>query len=49
MTTPFVHLRVHSEFSLVDGLVRIKPYIQRLTAHSNGRMQAPHASLAFSH
>ncbi len=31
MTTPFVHLRVHSEFSLVDGLVRIKPYIQRLT------------------
>ena len=23
MTTPFVHLRVHSEFSLVDGIVRI--------------------------
>ncbi len=25
MSVPFVHLRVHSEFSLVDGLVRIKP------------------------
>ncbi|MDR9439198.1 MAG: DNA polymerase III subunit alpha [Halomonas sp.] len=28
MTTPFVHLRVHSEFSLVDGLVRLKPLVQ---------------------
>jgi DNA polymerase-3 subunit alpha len=27
MTTPFVHLRVHSEFSLVDGLVRVKPLV----------------------
>ncbi|MCH9692689.1 MAG: DNA polymerase III subunit alpha [Gammaproteobacteria bacterium] len=27
MTQPFVHLRVHSEFSLVDGLVRIKPMV----------------------
>ncbi|WP_211825608.1 DNA polymerase III subunit alpha [Kistimonas asteriae] len=27
MTTQFVHLRLHSEFSLVDGLVRIKPLI----------------------
>ena len=25
MTTEFIHLRLHSEFSLVDGLVRIKP------------------------
>ena len=25
MSAGFVHLRVHSEFSLVDGLVRIKP------------------------
>ncbi|MET0379528.1 MAG: DNA polymerase III subunit alpha [Spongiibacteraceae bacterium] len=24
MTKPFVHLRVHSEYSLVDGLVRVK-------------------------
>ncbi|ALM51351.1 DNA polymerase III subunit alpha [Halomonas huangheensis] len=28
MSVPFVHLRVHSEFSLVDGLVRLKPYIK---------------------
>ena len=25
MTTTFVHLRLHSEYSLVDGLVRLKP------------------------
>jgi DNA polymerase III subunit alpha len=27
MTTPFVHLRVHTEYSLVDGLVRLKPLL----------------------
>ncbi|WP_148253288.1 DNA polymerase III subunit alpha [Aidingimonas lacisalsi] len=27
MTTPFVHLRVHTEFSLVDGLVKLKPLV----------------------
>ncbi|QJQ95044.1 MULTISPECIES: DNA polymerase III subunit alpha [Halomonadaceae] len=27
MTTLFVHLRVHSEYSLVDGLVRLKPLV----------------------
>ena len=27
--TDFVHLRLHSEYSLVDGLVRIKPLVQR--------------------
>ncbi|SEL35720.1 DNA polymerase III subunit alpha [Halomonas daqiaonensis] len=32
MTTPFVHLRVHSEFSLVDGLVRLKPLVQAAVA-----------------
>ena len=25
----FVHLRLHTEFSIVDGLVRIKPLIER--------------------
>lgn len=30
MSTPFVHLRTHSEFSLVDGLLRIKPLVSRL-------------------
>ncbi|MGR8933546.1 MAG: DNA polymerase III subunit alpha [Gammaproteobacteria bacterium] len=30
MQPAFVHLRLHSEFSLVDGTVRIKPLIKRL-------------------
>ncbi|TDQ38572.1 DNA polymerase III subunit alpha [Thiopseudomonas denitrificans] len=32
MAASFVHLRVHSEFSLVDGLVRIKPMVKALEA-----------------
>ncbi|MCB1732279.1 MAG: DNA polymerase III subunit alpha, partial [Halieaceae bacterium] len=28
--TEFVHLRLHTEYSLVDGLVRVKPLIQRV-------------------
>ncbi|MFT7128317.1 MAG: DNA polymerase-3 subunit alpha [Gammaproteobacteria bacterium] len=45
MTARFVHLRLHSEFSLIDGLVRIKPLMKAvkklempavaLTDHSN--------------
>ena len=31
MTLPFVHLRVHTEFSLVDGLVRLKPLLKTAT------------------
>lgn len=27
MTTRFVHLRLHTEYSLVDGVVRVKPLI----------------------
>lgn len=30
MKTPFVHLRVHTEYSLVDGLVRLKPLTKAL-------------------
>ncbi len=30
MAQTFVHLRVHSEYSLVDGLVRVKPLIGRV-------------------
>ncbi len=30
MEPAFIHLRVHSEYSLVDGLVRVKPLVARL-------------------
>ncbi len=33
MTTPFVHLRVHTEYSLVDGLARLKPLVKAAVAH----------------
>ena len=26
----FVHLRLHTEYSIVDGLVRIKPLVNRV-------------------
>ncbi len=29
MPTPFVHLHLHTEFSLVDGTVRIKALIEK--------------------
>jgi DNA polymerase-3 subunit alpha len=33
MSAPnFVHLRVHSEYSLVNGIVRIKPLIKAVKA-----------------
>ncbi len=32
MTASFVHLRLHTEFSLVDGLVRVKPLIKSVAA-----------------
>ncbi|MCG8314241.1 MAG: DNA polymerase III subunit alpha [Pseudomonadales bacterium] len=30
MTSSFVHLRTHTEFSLVDGLLRIKPFVAKV-------------------
>ncbi|QIB66699.1 DNA polymerase III subunit alpha [Kineobactrum salinum] len=30
--TDFVHLRLHTEYSLVDGLVRIKPLVERVAS-----------------
>ncbi|WP_138435502.1 DNA polymerase III subunit alpha [Marinobacter shengliensis] len=30
MAQTFVHLRVHSEYSMVDGLVRVKPLVSRV-------------------
>ncbi|MFC0268782.1 DNA polymerase III subunit alpha [Kushneria aurantia] len=32
MTTPFVHLRLHSEYSLTDGLIRLKALNKRAVA-----------------
>lgn len=32
MSVSFVHLRLHTEYSLVDGLVRIKPLVKALTS-----------------
>jgi DNA polymerase-3 subunit alpha len=32
MSCPFVHLRLHTEFSLQDGLVRIKPLVNKVAA-----------------
>ena len=28
--TPFVHLRLHTEYSLIDGLLRIRPALSRV-------------------
>ncbi|WP_198246219.1 DNA polymerase III subunit alpha [methane-oxidizing endosymbiont of Gigantopelta aegis] len=40
MKPAFVHLRIHSEFSLVDGIVRLKPLVKAL-----GDMNMPAAAL----
>ena len=32
MSATFVHLRLHTEFSLVDGLVRVKPLVKAVAA-----------------
>ena len=32
MAPEFVHLRLHSEYSLVDGLVRLKPLVEAVAA-----------------
>lgn len=35
MQPDFVHLRVHTEFSLVDGIVKIKPLVKKLAAQGS--------------
>ena len=32
MSANFVHLRLHTEYSLVDGLIRIKSLVKRVAA-----------------
>ncbi len=38
MPAPFVHLRLHSEFSVVDGLVRIEDAVQAAVADGQGAL-----------
>jgi DNA polymerase III subunit alpha len=33
MNTRFIHLRVHTEYSLIDGLVQIKPLVQEVAKY----------------
>jgi len=40
MQPKFIHLRLHSEFSLVDGIVKIKPLVKRLA-----ELQMPAAAI----
>ncbi len=31
MTSPFIHLRVHSDFSMMDGLNKVKPILEKVS------------------
>ena len=48
MQPEFIHLRVHSEFSLVDGIVRIKPLINRLVGFNMPAVALTEQSNLFS-
>ncbi len=41
MTASFVHLRLHTEYSLVDGLVRVKPLIKAVAGRACRRWRSP--------
>ena len=30
MSSPFIHLRVHSDFSMMDGLNKVKPILNKV-------------------
>ncbi|AXR05684.1 DNA polymerase III subunit alpha [Salinimonas sediminis] len=34
MTSPFIHLRVHSDYSMMDGLNKVKPILEKVCEHS---------------
>ena len=45
-TPPFVHLRVHTEYSLVDGIVRVPRLMQAVaTAHMGAVALTDHGNL----
>ncbi len=48
MKPEFIHLRVHSEFSLVDGIVKIKPLVQKLAAFNMPAVALTEQSNLFS-
>ncbi len=48
MNPAFVHLRIHSEFSLVDGIVKIKPLVQKLAEFSMPAVALTEQSNLFS-
>ena len=34
MTTPFVHLHLHTSYSLLDGACRIEPLMEAIQKHA---------------
>ena len=48
MTTQFVHLHVHSEFSLVDSTIRLKPLIAQVEARGMGAVALTDMSNLFA-
>ena len=48
MTTQFVHLHVHSEFSLVDSTIRLKPLIEKTVERGMGAIALTDMSNLFA-
>jgi len=48
MTTKFVHLHVHSEFSLVDSTLRLKPFIEQVAERGMGAVALTDMSNCFA-
>jgi len=48
MSIKFVHLRVHTEFSLVDGIARVKPLLQETVQQKMGSVAVTDVSNMFS-
>jgi len=48
MSSPFVHLRLHTEYSLVDGVVRIKPLVKAVADAGMGAVGVTDQSNLFA-